>query len=122
MHHAVLTKTNFVFGRVNIDIDFAGGQIQKQDKGRVTAVIHHIAIGLAHRMADDFIFDHAAVDVKILKISLATRKRRQADPAPKSHAGTLKINLECIFNKLFTANSTNTAAATFGISGSAPLM
>src|SRR3546814_19371722 len=45
-----VTKTHFVFGRVHIDIDPALIDLQTQHETRMTAVVQHIGIGMAHRV------------------------------------------------------------------------
>jgi len=47
----------------------------------MAAVIQHVLIRLAHRMADQLVANRAAVDVEMLQIGLAAREGRQRHPA-----------------------------------------
>src|SRR5690606_5196735 len=99
MHHALFTKTHFVLGRVHIDIHLRRVQLEEQHIGRMTAVIQHIGIRLAHRMTDHLVTNHPAVDEEILQVSLRTGKRRQTHPAMQAQATVLEINRYRLLDK-----------------------
>ncbi len=71
----------------------------------MASLVHHIPIGLTHRMGDQLIADTATIDVEVLKIPLTARERWQAHPAPESQPGGLQIKIERIFHKRRAANS-----------------
>ena len=64
----------------------------------------HIAVSLLNRMRDQLVADNTAINVKILKVSLAARKSRQAYPTPQSHARRLALNKNRILDKRWAAN------------------
>ena len=81
MHCPRIAEAYLVFLRMHIDIHLPRVEAQVEYEGRVTPVKQHILVGLPHRVADDLIADHAAVDEEILEIRLGTGKGRQRDPA-----------------------------------------
>ena len=66
MHHAPVTETHFMLGRVDVDVNYRRIDLQKQHKGRMTTVEQHIAIGLAHRVGHQFVAHHAPIHIEIL--------------------------------------------------------
>ena len=71
VNRAAVAKAHLVLGRVHVDIDRRRIELQEQHEGRMPAVIEHVAIGLAHRMGDQLVAHHAAVDIEVLQVRLA---------------------------------------------------
>ena len=92
MHHALFAETHFVLGGVNVHIHHGRVQLQKQYIGRVAAVVEHIRIRLAHRMADHLVANHPAIHIKILQVRLGAGKRGQPHPAVQTQAIALHIH------------------------------
>ncbi|MCY1374641.1 hypothetical protein D9M69_619940 [compost metagenome] len=82
VNHAPFTEAHFVLGRVHVDIDAGRIDFEKQHEGRVPTIEQHVAIGLAHRVGDQFVAHGTAIDEEILQVGLAAVEGRQADPAP----------------------------------------
>ncbi|MNZ95691.1 hypothetical protein D3C78_1148560 [compost metagenome] len=99
VHHATVAETHLVLGRVHVDIDHRRIDLEEQHEGRVTAVVQHVAIGLAHRVGDQLVAHHAAVHVEILQVRLAAREGRQADPAPQMQAVALDLDGQRLFEE-----------------------
>ena len=92
MHHAPITETHLVLGRVHVDVDHRRVQFEEQHKGRVATVEQHIPIGLAHRVGHQLVADHATIDTEILQIGLTAGEGRQTDPAPQAQTAALLID------------------------------
>ncbi|MNZ74185.1 hypothetical protein D3C78_926280 [compost metagenome] len=90
--HAAVAETHLVLGRVHVDVDHRRIDLEKQHEGRMAAVVQHVAIGLAHRVGDQLVAHHAAVDIEVLQVGLAAREGRQADPAPQAQAAALDVD------------------------------
>ncbi len=85
-------KAHFVFGRVNVDVDAAGIELEVERVGRLAPLIEHFAVGLAHGVGDHLVPYPAPVDVEELQVRLASRHGGQTDPAPQAHATGLLVD------------------------------
>jgi hypothetical protein len=99
MHHAPVTEAHFVLGRVHVDVDRRRINLEKQREGRVTAVEQHVAIGLTHRVGDQFVAHRAAIHKEVLQIRLAAIERRQSNPAPQMQAIALDLDRQRLLKK-----------------------
>ena len=109
MHAATIAKTYFVLGRMHIHIDQRRIQFQIQNKGRMTAIEQHIAVGLSHRMSDQAVTDVATVDVEMLQICLTPGEAGQGYPTPQPQTNGLALDKQRIFHKRRAANCRQTA-------------
>ena len=57
-----------MLGRVNVHVDQGRIEFQVQHEGRVSAVIEHIPVGLANRVADQPVLDDASVYKEMLQM------------------------------------------------------
>jgi hypothetical protein len=87
----LLPEAHLMLGGVHVHIDGIGGQIEEEHKGRVAAVIEHVAIGLANGMGDHPILHRATIHKEVLQIGLAPGKGWLGHPAMKPKAITLPI-------------------------------
>ena len=71
MHQAALTEADLVLGRVDVDVDQRGRDLEEQHVGRVAAMVEHVLVGLPHRMRDQLVAHHAPVHVEMLHVGLA---------------------------------------------------
>ena len=78
-----------MFGRVHVDINQRRIDGKKQAVNGIAAVIKHVRITLLHRVGNDLVPNHPAVDEKELLISLAAGISGQPDPATQLHAVAL---------------------------------
>ena len=101
MRVVAIPKADFVLGRMHIDIDLRRIDIQIDDVGGLTAVVQHVGVGLAHRVGESFITNDAAVDVEILHVGAAARKRRQPDPTAQIQILALSFESQRILDKFF---------------------
>ena len=107
MNAATLPETNLVFSRVGIDINAARVKFQKQDIGRVPAMIKHILVSLTYRVTHQLVAHHAAINVKILHIGLAARKRRPGNPAPQPQTIDGIVDKNGVLDKRWPADTGN---------------
>ena len=103
MHHTLFAEAHFVLGGVNIHIHHGRVQFKKQDIGRVTSVIQHIRIGLAHRMIDHLVANHAAIHIEILQVGLGAGEGGQPHPTMQTDPVTLHVHRDGLFHKALAA-------------------
>ncbi len=117
VHLAAVAEAHLVFGGMDVDVHHRRIHFQEQHEGRVAAVVENVAIGLAHRMGDQLVAHHAAVDIEVLQIRLAARKGRQTDPAPEAQTVTLVLQRQGLFEKGWAADRADPAALALRIAG-----
>ena len=69
-----LTKPHLDLGRVHVDVDLGRRQLQKQHVAWLAFQMQHVAVGLAHGMAEDPVADKAAVDESMLGFAAGFRQ------------------------------------------------
>lgn len=74
VNQAPIAETHFVLGGVNIHVHVRGINLQIQHERRVTVVVKHIPISLAHGMRYQPVPYHPPVDKKVLQIRLTAEK------------------------------------------------
>ena len=82
VHRAPLAEAHFVLGRVHIDVDAVGFQLQEQHECGVPTIEQHVTVGLAHSVGNQLVAHRTAIDEEVLQVCLAAREGRQANPAP----------------------------------------
>ena len=87
MDRSTVSKAHLMLGGMHINIHIGGLNLEKQNKGGMTAMIQNILIGLAHGMRHHLVANRSTIDKKVLQISLTSRKRRQTHPAPEPNTG-----------------------------------
>ena len=97
---AAFAEAHFVFGRVGIDVDVFGRDVEVEDVHRVAAVVEHVLVGLADGMRDDFVADDAAVDVEVLALRLVGGAGWQSHPAVEVHVGGAGVNRQRLFEQI----------------------
>ena len=97
--HALFAEPHLVLGGVHVDIHQRRVHFEEQHIGRVAAVVEHVRVGLAHRVADHLVADHPAVDVEILQIRLGPGEGGQAHPAVQPQAGVLDVHGQCLIHE-----------------------
>src|SRR5690554_3365075 len=105
MHHAAVTEAHLMLGRVHVDIHHRRVQLEKEYEGRVPAVEQHVPVGLAHRMGDQLVTDHPAIDAEILQIRLTAGKGRQPHPAPEPQTAALLVDGHRLLDEGGTADA-----------------
>ena len=97
--HALFAEPHLVLGGVHVHIHQRRVHFEEQHIGRVAAVVEHVRVGLAHRVADHLVADHPAVDVEILQIRLGPGEGGQAHPAVQPQAGVLDVHGQCLIHE-----------------------
>ena len=110
MHQAAVVKAHLVLGRMHVDVHRRRVEFQKKHVGWVAAVIQDIVIGLPDGVGDDLVAHNAPVDVEVLQVGLAARKRRQADPAPQAQSRRALLQRQRVFQKGGAADQADAAA------------
>ena len=105
MGEAAFAEAHFVFGRVGIDVDVFGRDVEVEDVHRVAAVVEHVLVGLADGMRDDFVADDAAVDVEVLALRLVGGAGWQSHPAVEVHVGGAGVNRQRLFEQVVAENA-----------------
>ena len=85
MNGSAIAKAHLMFSGMHIDIHICRLNLQKQDIGRVAAVVENILIGLAYSMGDYLVANTAAIDKKVLQVGLTSGKCWQSHPAPEAN-------------------------------------
>jgi hypothetical protein len=65
LHESRLPEADFPFGRVDIDVEIPGLQIEKQDTSRMGAAFDQPGVGIRHRRAQDGTFHRPPVHKKV---------------------------------------------------------
>ena len=94
-------KPHLLLGRVHVHIHLGRIQFEVEYKGRMPAMVEHVAIGLLDRMGYQLVANHSSIDEKILQIGLAAGERGQADPARQPKIRRLLIDLYRAADELF---------------------
>ena len=112
MHHATIAKAHLMLSRMHIDIDHRRINFQKQQKGWMAAIKQHVPVGLTHRMGDQLVAHHAAIDVEVLQVRLTAREGRQTDPTPQTQTITFDFNRQRLLEKPRATDRSDTARTT----------
>ena len=113
MREAAFAEAHFVFGRVGIDVDVFGRDVEVEDVHRVAAVVEHVLVGLADGVRDDFVADDAAVDVEVLALRLVGGAGRQANPAVEVHVGGARVNRQRLLQQVVAKDAADTRGKSF---------
>ena len=68
---APVAKAHLVLGGVHVNIDQRGIEFKKEHERRVTAMVKDIPVRLLDGVGNQAVANHAAIDEKILQVSLA---------------------------------------------------
>ena len=79
---------------MHVDVDQRRVDLEIEHEGRVAVVVHHVTVGLAHRVRDQAVAHHAPVHEEVLQVGLAARERRLRDPAAQQQPGGLDLERE----------------------------
>ena len=100
VHQTAIAETHFVLGRVNVNVDQLGIKFQVQHKGRLAAVIQHIAIGLLDGVHHQLVAHRPAVHKEILHIGLRAAVGWQRNPAFQRQSGHFGIDMHRVVDEL----------------------
>ena len=89
---------------MHVDVDALRIEIEEQHERRMAAMEQHVGVSLAHGMGDDAIAHKPAVDVEVLLIGLAARRRRQADPAGQPQTRGSVLDAQALLREFFAEN------------------
>ncbi|XQU69694.1 hypothetical protein OJJOAM_002425 [Cupriavidus sp. H18C1] len=81
MDRARFAEAHLDLGRVHVDVDQLGRQVQAQHVRRETVAVQHVLIGAAHRVRQQLVADEAAIDEEELLVGAAARGGRQSGEA-----------------------------------------
>ena len=70
MHGPAVPETNFMLGRMRVDINQCRVQIEIEDIGRMAAMKQDIAVSLAHSADNHLVANSATIQIKVLQIRL----------------------------------------------------
>ncbi len=62
-------------------------------------MVQHILVGLTDRMGHELVAHHPAVDIEMLHVGLAARKRRACHPTAQAQTGCLVFEEQGVFEK-----------------------
>ena len=86
MHGTLIAEAHLVLGRVHIDVNALGLDIEEQDIGWMAAMVKHVGKGLSHGVRYRTIPDCTTVDEKILHVRLGAREGRRRHPTAELNA------------------------------------
>ena len=73
-----VAEADFGLGRVDVDVDFLGRELEEQRQHRVAVAREHVGVGAAHRADEQPVLHRAAVDEQVLVVGDAAVEGRQA--------------------------------------------
>ena len=84
-----IAEAHLGLGRVDVDVDLFGGNLQEQGQDGVTIARQHVGIGAAHRADQQAVLHRAAIDEQVLVIGDPAIEGRQPRDAgqPRDRAG-----------------------------------
>lgn len=87
VHGAAVAETHLGFRRVDVDVDCRRIDFEEDAISREATAMQHVLIGLAQRVAEQFVADEAAIDVAILGVAACARVGGQRALAEDADAG-----------------------------------
>ena len=109
MHQPAIAETDFVLGGVNIHVHRRRIHFQVQHEGRMTVVVQHVPVRLAHGVRHQAIPDDPAVDEEVLQVCLTAGEGWQRHPAPQPQACRFGIDEHGVVDELLPTEGTDTA-------------
>ena len=73
-----VAEAHFGLGRMDVDVDFLGRELEEQRQHRVAVAREHLGISAAHRADQQPVLHRAAVDEQVLVVGDAAVEGRQA--------------------------------------------
>jgi len=85
VHLAPVAKAHLDLGRVHVDVDARGVDLQVQHVHRLALAVQHVFVGAAHRVRQHLVAHEAAVDVEELLVVARARRVGNAGTADHAH-------------------------------------
>ena len=95
-----LAKAHLGLGRVDVDVDRLGRELEEQHRDRLAVVEQEIAVGGAQGALEQAVLDRPAVDVEVLEARAVAARGRQAGEGQQAHAVALGAHGERIRREL----------------------
>jgi hypothetical protein len=89
MHLARLAEAHLDLGRVHVDVDALGRDVDEENVGRLARAVQHVLVGRAHAVRDQAVAHEAAVDVDVLQVGARACRLGQAGTA--AHAQNTEV-------------------------------
>ncbi|GBF25682.1 hypothetical protein MnTg02_00714 [bacterium MnTg02] len=117
---AAITKSNFRLCRMDVDVNLAWRQRDKQGQNRRAATGQKIAISRAHRARQQLVLDRPPIDKKKLQLRIGAVQRRKPGIARKANAIALRRYRQRILGEIRphqTPEPVETGLGIIGIGG-----
>ena len=94
-----IAEPHLGLGRVDVDIDFLGRDLQEQRQHRMAIARQHVGIGAAHRADQQTVLHRAAIDEQVLVIGHPAVEGRQARHPGEPRRSALQIDRHTILGQ-----------------------
>ena len=91
-----IAEADLGLGRMDVDVDFLGRELEEQRQHRVAVAREHSGIGAAHRADEQPVLHRAAVDEQVLVVGDAAVEGRQAGDPGQPHRAALQVDGDAV--------------------------
>jgi hypothetical protein len=98
-HQPGIAEADFGFGRVDVDVDFAGRHVEEQGDDSVAVAREHVGISAANSTDQDAVFDGAPVHEEILVVGNAAVEGRESGNATQHYSLAVKFDRDAVFDE-----------------------
>ena len=99
-HQGRIAKAHLGLGRVDVDVDQLGRQVEEQGGQRLAVVEQEVGIGRAQGLLEEPVLDRAAVDDQMLAAPVAAAEGRQGGKAGEPDPVALGLDLNRVGDEL----------------------